>query len=288
MTITITPEEVMQQVQTALDEDIGTGDMTAALLPENKQVIATVIAREPAIFCGRNWLSAVYYACDPDVEVEWQVKDGARIDVNQTLCFIKGNARSILTGERTALNFLQALSGTATITDQYVQALAETKCRLLDTRKTFPGLRRAQKYAVSCGGGHNHRLGLYDGVLIKENHISACGSITHAVAKAKSLFPDNVVIEVEVETIDELEEALKAQPTVIMLDNFSIEMMREAVNITAGRVVLEVSGNVDLNNIQTIAATGVDFISVGALTKHVRSIDMSLRIRDTIADAMPS
>jgi nicotinate-nucleotide pyrophosphorylase (carboxylating) len=203
MSLTITPEEVMFQVENALQEDIGTGDMTAALLPEHKLVIASVIAREPAVFCGRNWLSAVYYSLDPSIEVEWCVSDGDKIIANQDLCFIKGNARAILSGERTALNFLQTLSGTATITDRYAQALIGTDCRLLDTRKTFPGLRRAQKYAVSCGGGHNHRLGLYDGVLIKENHIAACGSITLAVEKAKALFSDQVVIEVEVENIVE-------------------------------------------------------------------------------------
>lgn len=274
MTLTAT---INSMVSLALAEDIGTGDVTAALIPQTKQVLAHIVAQEPAVICGIEWVDATFHAVDEALQITWHVADGALVNPGQTLCIISGKARSLLTGERTALNFLQLLSGTATVVSQYVKKLQGTRTQLLDTRKTVPGMRLAQKYAVRCGGGKNHRFGLYDMFLIKENHILACGSITNAIKTAKKMHSDRK-IEVEVENLTELYEALAAMPDMIMLDNFTLPLIREAVQLTAGRVPLEVSGNITIENIREIAETGVDYISVGSLTKHVKAIDLSLRI----------
>ncbi|MBX3695565.1 MAG: carboxylating nicotinate-nucleotide diphosphorylase [Steroidobacteraceae bacterium] len=274
------PGDIEAQVAAALREDVGGGDVTAVLVPEGERVTAEVIAREDAVLCGTAWFDAVFRALDAGLRVSWTAEDGERIARDQVLCRIEGRARPLLTGERTALNFLQMLSGTATATRQYVDAVAGTGCTILDTRKTLPGLRLAQKYAVRCGGAQNHRLGLHDMVLIKENHIAAAGSITAAVAAARRLSP-GVPIEVEVETAAELDEALAAKPDVIMLDEFDEPGLRAAVerNRALGRPAkLEASGSVSLATICAIAATGVDYISIGAITKHVRALDLSLRI----------
>ena len=274
------PGDIEAQVAAALREDVGGGDVTAVLVPEGERVTAEVIAREDAVLCGTAWFDAVFRALDAGLRVSWTAEDGERIARDQVLCRIEGRARPLLTGERTALNFLQMLSGTATATRQYVDAVAGTGCTILDTRKTLPGLRLAQKYAVRCGGAQNHRLGLHDMVLIKENHIAAAGSITAAVAAARRLSP-GVPIEVEVETAAELDEALAAKPDVIMLDEFDEPGLRAAVerNRALGRPAkLEASGSVSLATIRAVAATGVDYISIGAITKHVRALDLSLRI----------
>ena len=264
-------------VKRALAEDIGTGDITAMLIPESQVSTAVVITREDCIFCGQAWVNEVFRQIDPQVNIEWHIKDGDAAAANSKLFTLKGSARSLLTGERAALNFVQTLSGTATISQSYAQRVAHTAVKLLDTRKTIPGLRLAQKYAVSCGGCHNHRFGLYDAFLIKENHIAACGGIKPAVAEAHKIAPGKPV-EVEVETFDELSQALEAQANIIMLDNFTIEDMRKAVEITAGKAKLEASGNVTSETLVTIAETGVDFISIGALTKHCKAVDLSMRI----------
>lgn len=274
------PGDIEAQVAAALREDVGGGDVTAVLVPEGERVTAEVIAREDAVLCGTAWFDAVFRALDPGLRVSWTAEDGERVARDQVLCRIEGRARALLTGERTALNFLQTLSGTATAARQYVDAVAGTGCTILDTRKTLPGLRLAQKYAVRCGGAQNHRLGLHDMVLIKENHIAAAGSITAAVAAARRLSP-GVPIEVEVETAAELDEALAAKPDVIMLDEFDEPGLRAAVerNRALGRPAkLEASGSVSLATIRAVAATGVDYISIGAITKHVRALDLSLRI----------
>ena len=270
-------------VTTALQEDIGAGDLTAQLIPADRVARATVITREHAVMCGAPWVDAVFAKLDAKVRVEWSVKDGDMVRPNQLLCSLSGPARSLLTGERTALNFLQTLSATATATRQYVDAVAGTQCRILDTRKTLPGLRLAQKYAVKCGGGMNHRIGLFDAILVKENHIAAAGSIAAAVAAARQL-NSKVMLEVEVENFDELQQALDARVDRIMLDNFSLDDMREAVKVTREHphrdVTLEASGNVDMNTVRSIAETGIDFISIGGLTKHVRAIDLSMRFAE--------
>ncbi len=268
---------IATMVQRALEEDIGSGDISAALLDANAQARASIISRQAAVLCGCAWVDAVYQQLDSEIRIDWQVQDGAVLHPDQLLCTVQGNARSLLTGERCALNFLQTLSATATVTATYVHVLAGYTTQLLDTRKTLPGWRHAQKYAVRCGGGHNHRMGLYDAFLIKENHIAACGSISRAVATARHLFQDKR-IEVEVETLPQLQEALDNRVEFILLDNFILADIYQAVQITRGRARLEVSGGVDLNNIKMIAATGVDFISVGALTKHIQAIDLSLRV----------
>jgi len=260
-------------VNLALDEDIGTGDITAALIPKTKMAQAHIITQEKAVICGVDWVNAIYQTLDSEVVIDWQVSDGDEVGAWKDLCWIKGKARSLLTGERTALNFLQTLSGTATLTKKFVTALAETKVQLLDTRKTLPGLRLAQKYAVRCGGGKNHRLGLYDAFLIKENHINACGSITQAVLAAKSF---KKPIEVEVTNLIELEEAIAAKVDIALLDNFSLDDVKKAVALNQGRIKLEVSGGITLDNIATIAQTGVDYISVGVLTKNVTAINLSM------------
>ncbi len=264
-------------VAEALAEDIGEGDITAKLIPSGKMVTARVITREEMIVCGRVFVDETFSQVDDQLEMKWEVSEAEAVAAGQILFWVSGRAQSILTAERTALNFLQLLSGTATTTHQYVEQLKGTHTQLLDTRKTIPLFRLAQKYAVTCGGGVNHRKGLYDAFLIKENHILACGSITAAIGQARHLAPGRTV-EVEVENLTQLEEAIHAKADIVMLDNFSLETLPQAVSLNQGRVKLEVSGNVSLNNIRAIAQTGVDFISVGSLTKHLRAIDLSLRI----------
>ncbi|MGQ4866877.1 carboxylating nicotinate-nucleotide diphosphorylase [Aeromonas caviae] len=261
---------------TALDQPDASADITAQLIPADRISAARVITREAGVFCGQPWVDEVFAQLGGDVRVEWKVQDGERLSPNQELFRLHGPARVLLTGERNALNFVQTLSGVATLTARYVAELEGTDCRLLDTRKTLPGLRTAQKYAVTCGGGKNHRIGLYDAYLIKENHILACGGIAPAIAQARHLNPGKPV-EVEVESLAELEQALAARADIVMLDNFDIPMMKEAVHLNQGHAKLEVSGNVTLETLADYAATGVDFISVGALTKHVRALDLSMR-----------
>jgi len=274
------PSDLAQQVTTALAEDIGDGDITARLVPAAQRVTGKVITRDDAILCGRAWVTEVFRQLDPTVEVTWHADDGDRVTANQTLFEVAGLARPVLTGERTALNFLQLLSATATITRRFVDAIAGTRCEVWDTRKTIPGLRTAQKYAVVCGGGNHYRIGLFDQVLIKENHIAAAGSLTAAVAAARSAAGSRK-IDVEVETMEELEEALRAGPDVILLDEFSLADMRTAVALndaTGRRVKYEASGSVTLDNVRSVAETGVDYISIGSVTKHVHAVDLSLRL----------
>lgn len=273
------PKNVERMVQISLEEDIGSGDITAFLIPENQNAEADIITHEKAVFCGMPWANAVFHHIDPAIQIKWLVKEGELIEPHQKLAELSGQARSLLTGERTALNWLQTLSGTATETYRYVQQLKGTKTQLLDTRKTIPGLRDAQKYAVCVGGGKNHRMGLYDAYLIKENHIISCGSIASAIRAARQLHPQKPV-EIEVENLDELNEALNEGVERILLDNFTLENMREAVKMNRGRAELEVSGGVNFDNIRQIAETGVNFISVGSLTKHVKAIDLSMRFRN--------
>jgi nicotinate-nucleotide pyrophosphorylase (carboxylating) len=283
------PLDVQQIVARALAEDVGAGDLTALLIPPDRRGRASVITRESAIVCGIPYVNATFAQLDPLVQVEWQTAEGASVPANQPLFSLDGPARALLTGERTALNFLQLLSGTATAAHRYAALLAGTACRLLDTRKTIPGLRTAQKYAVRVGGGHNHRMGLFDGVLIKENHIVAAGSIGAAVAvaaakrtgaKAASATGNLAPIEVEVENLAQLREAIDAQADIGLLDNFSLPAMREAVALNAGSrrpLKLEASGGITDETVRAVAETGVDFISVGSITKHVRAIDLSMR-----------
>jgi len=272
---------VADDVRRALAEDLGGGDATAALVPE-RVVEAAIVAREAAVLCGAAWAEACFRALDPAVLVEWRHADGTRVPAGATLCRLRGQARALLSAERSALNFLQTLSGTATTTAAYVAAVAGTGAAILDTRKTVPGLRLAQKYAVRCGGGRNHRMGLYDAILVKENHIAAAGSIAAAVARARQLAP-GLFLEVEVEGLDELAQALAAGVDRVLLDDFAPELLREAVQLAAGRCPLEVSGGVDLARVRGIAETGVDCISIGALTKHVRAIDLSMRMQPATA-----
>ena len=274
-------QDIQRAVRHALLEDLGgtldpNADITAQLIPADKQGAATVITREAGVFCGTAWVNEVFAQLGGQVTIEWLVKDGDHLEPNQSLFRLQGPARILLTGERTSLNFVQSLSGVASQVACYVKELDGTHCRLLDTRKTVPGLRTALKYAVTCGGGNNHRMGLFDAYLIKENHIMACGGIAQAVAKAQELNPGKRV-EVEVENLDELQQALEAKADVIMLDNFEVPMMEQAVALNAGRAKLEISGNVTLQTIRRFAQTGVDFISVGALTKHVHALDLSMR-----------
>lgn len=272
------PNDIQTTVERALAEDIGTGDVTAGLIPADKQASATVISREDATLCGVAWFNEVFRQLAPTVQIDWQFRDGDKVAANALLCTLRGNARSILSGERTALNFLQTLSATATATRRYVDLVAHTACRILDTRKTLPGLRTAQKYAVLCGGGTNHRIGLYDRVLIKENHIMAAGSITAAIQQARQLHP-GILVEVETENLHELAEATAAQADIIMLDEYSLADMREAVRVTAGKIPLEASGGVSPETVVAIAETGVDFVSIGGITKHVRAVDLSMRFK---------
>lgn len=271
---------ISRTVATALEEDVATGDLTAQLIPADRISKATVITREDATLCGRAWVDEVFRQLDTTVRVTWQAADGDRVHTNQVLCELSGPSRALLTGERTALNFLQSLSGTATETARYAEALQGTQCRVLDTRKTIPGLRLAQKYAVRCGGGTNHRIGLFDAILVKENHIAAAGSIAGAVAEARRV-NSKVLLEVEVENLEELQQALAAKVDRVLLDNFSNEDMNTAVRITRAHqnagIELEASGNMSLETLRAVAETGVDFISVGGLTKHVRAVDLSMR-----------
>ena len=269
--------QIDADVSRALAEDIGSGDLTAELLPADATATAHVITREAAVICGQAWFERCFALIDDSVEIKWQVHEGEHVDANTQLCELRGNARSLVTGERTALNFLQLLSATATVTASYVAAAAGTATRILDTRKTIPGLRLAQKYAVRIGGGHNHRIGLYDAILIKENHIAAAGSIAAAVARARALHP-GVFVEVETENLDEFELAIAAGVDRIMLDEFNANDRAEAVRRNAGRCLLEVSGGLGLEGIAAIANSGVDCISIGALTKNVRAIDLSMRV----------
>ncbi|MHB1057604.1 MAG: carboxylating nicotinate-nucleotide diphosphorylase [Rhodanobacter sp.] len=270
--------QIALDVERALAEDLGQGDATAGLLPADARAHAALTCRDGAVIAGSAWFDACFRRIDPAIRIDWQVRDGDRVAPGTVICRLSGHARSLVTAERSALNFLQLLSATATVTADYVAAVAGTAVRVLDTRKTIPGLRQAQKYAVRCGGGHNQRMGLYDAILIKENHIIAAGSIAAAVQAARQLHP-TLPLEVEVENLDELEQAVHAGADRIMLDNFELAQMVEAVQYAAGRVPLEISGNVDLRTIGEFARTGVDFISVGALTKHVRAVDLSLRLQ---------
>ena len=264
------------EVSAYLEEDIGSGDITAAIIPETVQADAVVMTREAMVLCGQAWFDAVFKQLDDSVSITWLMSEGDIAAPGVSLCKLKGQARVLLTGERTALNLLQTLSATATVARQYADALAGTGCKVLDTRKTIPGLRTAQKYAVKCGGCHNHRIGLFDAVLIKENHIIAAGSIAQAVAIARQ--QAEVPVEVEVEDLAEFQEAIIAKPDRIMLDNFSLDDMRTAVAMNAEGIELEASGNITLDNIRSIAETGVDYISIGALTKNIKAIDLSMRI----------
>ena len=272
-------EYVKGLVSLALSEDIGSGDITAGLVEPDRKARARVISRESGILCGTQFVDTVFSIIDPELEVTWHKQDGDSLIENDLLLTVDGHARPILTGERTALNFLQLLSGTATLASRYAEAVKGTDVRLLDTRKTIPGLRVAQKYAVSCGGCHNHRIGLFDAFLIKENHIEACGGIGAAIARAREIAPGKPV-EVEVENLREMSQAIDAAADRIMLDNFDEDLLREAVAINKGRSELEASGNVGLHNLRAIAETGVDFISIGALTKTVQPLDLSLRLED--------
>jgi nicotinate-nucleotide pyrophosphorylase (carboxylating) len=272
--------DIRETVRRALQEDVGSGDVTAGLISSDVAAKATVIARQPAVLCGVAWFEQVFLQLDPRVQITWQVADGADLTSDQPVCTLRGQARALLTGERTALNFLQTLSGTATRARHYAAAVIGTAAKVLDTRKTVPGLRSAQKYAVRCGGCHNHRMGLFDGILIKENHILAAASITNAVTRARQKNP-GLPIEVEVETLNELEEALGCGADIVLLDNFSMQAIREAVQRTRGRAKLEVSGGVRLEQIREIAETGIDYISVGALTKDLTAVDLSMRFELT-------
>ena len=269
---------VAQTVSAALAEDVGSGDLTASLIPASQQAQATIISRENAVICGIDWANACFHQLDKNIKINWLVNEGEKTATNQLLCEISGNARVLLTAERCALNFLQTLSAVATQTREYVDAIADTKAQILDTRKTLPSLRLAQKYAVTVGGGVNQRLALYDGILIKENHIAAAGGIAAALSLACRL-NKNVTIQIEVENLDELQQALRAGATNILLDNFTLADMKKAVQLNNGKALLEASGNVNMRTVRAIAETGVDRISIGSLTKNIRAIDLSLRIK---------
>ena len=280
------PQEISRAVADTLREDLGGSidpslDITASLIPAESKSIATIITREHGVFCGQLWAEEVFQQLGGEVSIEWHVKDGDTVKPNQTLCTLTGPSRILLTGERNAMNFIQTLSGCATIVAEYAKQLEGTNTRLLDTRKTIPGLRSALKYAVTCGGGYNHRIGVFDAYLIKENHIIACGGIQQAITTAKQLNPGKPV-EVETESLAELQQAIEAGADIIMLDNFTTDMMREAVKLNAGRAALENSGNVTLETIREYASTGVDYISVGALTKHLKAMDLSMRFQDAV------
>lgn len=273
----MTTATLAQDVRTAIVEDVGSGDLTARIIPTSVLAEARVISREAAVLCGTAWFDETYRQIDPKVRVEWRAADGERIAPDQMLCTLRGPARGMLTGERAALNFLQTLSGTATIARRYADAVDGTNARVLDTRKTIPGLRAAQKYAVRSGGCHNHRMGLFDAVLIKENHIAAAGSLHKAVAAIRRVIGMNMKIEVECETLAQVKEAVYAGVDRVLLDNMDLAALREAVTYNAGRTELEASGGITLENIRMFAETGVDYISVGALTKHLHAIDLSMR-----------
>ena len=270
-------QAIARNVDAALSEDIGSSDLTALLTPAGHPARGIVVSREAAVLCGSAWFDACFHRLDARARIRWHARDGDLIEAGQTLCEIEADTRALLTAERPALNFLQLLSGTATVTRKYVDAIAGTQAMIVDTRKTLPGLRLAQKYAVRCGGGVNHRLGLYDGILIKENHIMAAGGVAAVLAQAQALAPAGVFIQIEVETLEQLGEALAAGAKMILLDNMDLAQMRRAVSLTAGRALLEASGGVDLSKVRAIAETGVDRISIGSLTKDVRAVDLSLR-----------
>jgi len=270
---------IKKNVRVALEEDIGSGDITASLISGKTNATAQVITRQDAIICGTAWVDETFRQVDPDLNIEWQVKDGDKVNANQLLFSCTGSASSLLTAERTALNFMQTLSGTATISQHYADMVSETAVKLLDTRKTLPGLRAAQKYAVTCGGCHNHRIGLFDAFLIKENHIMACGGIEKSIIAAHKVAPGKKV-EVEVESFAQLQEALDAKADIVMLDNFSFVQMRQAVEFVAGRLKLEASGNINDETLLDTAKTGVDYISIGALTKHCNAVDLSMRFTE--------
>jgi len=269
-------QHIVHDIELALQEDMGDGDISALLIDENKLLTTRLLVREDAILCGTAWFDQAFKQCDERIQLDWQSHDGDRVSAGSVLCQISGSARAILSAERTALNFLQTLSGTATTTRYYVDKISQTKCRILDTRKTIPHLRLAQKYAVTCGGGMNHRMGLFDAYLIKENHLAACGGIQQAVFRGRALHPDRL-LEVEVETLEELQQAIDAKVDRVLIDNFSLTEMKQAVKMAANQIQLEASGNVTDESLLNIANTGVDFISIGALTKHLRAVDFSLR-----------
>ena len=270
---------IRANVATALAEDLGSGDLTAQLVPESIAGHATVITRQQAVLCGKAWFDACFKLLDPGCNITWFVRDGSKIAPNEKICELHGNARALLTAERAALNFLQTLSATATLTHQYVKAVSGLPAKIMDTRKTIPSLRMAQKYAVRVGGGHNQRMGLFDGILIKENHITAAGGISEALKQAFHLAPEDATVQIEVETMNELSDALDAGAKLILLDNFDLEGMREAVKFTAHRAELEASGGVNIKTVRAIAETGVDRISIGALTKDICAVDLSLRFK---------
>lgn len=273
------PKNIKERVSIAISEDLGEGDITASLIPEETLAKASVICRENATIAGQAWFTEVFQQIDPSVKIQWLANDSDTVTKNTCICDIEGKAKSLLTAERSALNFLQTLSATATQTRRYVDAISHTRTKILDTRKTIPGLRDAQKYAVLCGGGKNHRKGLYDGILIKENHIMAAGSIQNAVTQARAL-KTNIAIEVEVEDLDELNQALSAGADIVLLDNMDVPILTEAVAINKGKAKLEASGGITLQSIAAIAETGVDFISIGDLTKNIQAIDLSMRFHD--------
>lgn len=277
MTLLNVPQSTIEEnVFNALKEDIGEGDITAELIPGDNISLATVISREDCVFCGLDWFEESYRQIDEDVLIDWFVDDGDHIRADQIICTISGSSQNIVTGERTALNFVQTMSATATLSAVYAAKVAETETKVLDTRKTIPGLRLAQKYAVSCGGCENHRLGLFDAFLIKENHINACGGIANAVSEARFHNPD-LSIEVEVENLDELLQVIDTGADRVLLDNFDIELLKQAVDICQGKLITEASGNINLDNILQVAGTGVNYISIGALTKDIKAIDLSMR-----------
>tara|TARA_R110001592_G_scaffold199938_6_gene448678 strand:+ start:48679 stop:49527 length:849 start_codon:yes stop_codon:yes gene_type:complete len=268
---------IEDDVRRALAEDVGSGDITAELIPADRHASARILTREAAVFCGSAWASEVFRQVDPQISCQWLVKDGDAMKADQVFCVLNGPARSLLTAERSAMNFIQTLSATATRSRHFADLVTGTGVQLLDTRKTLPGLRMAQKYAVTCGGCHNHRIGLFDAFLIKENHIAACGGIPEAVQQARSLAPGKPV-EVEVENLDELQQALTAGADIIMLDELSLDEMREAVRLTGGRAALEASGGITEATLRDVAQTGVDFISIGSLTKDIKAVDLSMRL----------
>ena len=277
MTFLQVPQSIIEEnVFNALKEDIGEGDITAELIPPDNISLATVISREDCVFCGLDWFEETFRQIDEEVHIDWCVDDGDKISADQIICTLSGSSRSLVSGERTALNFVQTLSATATLSSAYAKKVASTKTKVLDTRKTIPGLRMAQKYAVSCGNCVNHRLGLFDAFLIKENHILACDGITNAVKEARFCNPD-LKIEVEVENMDELQQAIDAGADHVLLDNFDIEILKQAVDACRGKVITEASGNITLDTIFDVAKTGVDFISTGDLTKNIKAVDLSMR-----------
>ena len=270
------PQNIQNDVKRVLQEDIGNGDISAQLIDQDAVLEMILLVREDAVLCGSAWFDEVFRQCDRAIKIKWSAGDGDRVKANTNLCTLSGLARALLSAERSALNFLQTLSGTATITRQYVDRISDTNCRILDTRKTIPQLRLAQKYAVVCGGGTNHRIGLFDAYLIKENHLAACGSIKAAVELGRTLHPERF-LEVEVEDLDQLQQVIDAQADRALLDNFTVEKLKQAVTLNDRRIELEASGNITDENLLAFARTGIDFISIGALTKHLQAIDFSLR-----------